>query len=228
MKPTEHTWPQYIRNGLGHKLSRVGERFNIDAFTYNPVIMEVFHAYAVQNAAKVVTAMCEVFPQVRSVIDVGCGSGAFAAEAARQGLRAIGLEHSRHGINLARQQGVDCRPFDVARPVREQMSEVVDLAYSFEVAEHVPASLADNFVHFMTRLGPLVVFTAAQPGQGGIGHLNEQPLEYWIQKFEREGFDQSRAETDALRASFQTRQTSYWFYRNALVFRRRAPQPDVR
>jgi SAM-dependent methyltransferase len=182
--------------------------------------MEHFHAYAVQNAAKVVAAIREVFPGTESVIDVGCGSGAFAAEFGRQGLRAIGLEHSRHGVELARRQGVDCRPFDVARPAAEQLNETADLAYSFEVAEHVPASLAANFVHFMTCLGPLVIFTAAQPGQRGIGHINEQPLNYWVEKFERAGFGQSISETEALRVAFQTRGMSYWFFKNSAVFRR--------
>jgi len=224
MKPENDTWPQYIRNGLGHKLSRVGERLGIDALTYNPVIMEWFHSYALRNAAKVVTAIREVFPETRSVIDVGCGSGAFAAEFARQGLQAIGLEHSRHGVALAQRQGVDCRPFDVARPAAEQIRDTADLVYSFEVAEHVPESLADRFVEFMTCLGPLVIFTAAQPGQGGIGHINEQPLEYWVQRFDRAGFRESVAETKKLRASFQERETSYWFFKNAGVFRRLASQ----
>lgn len=220
MKPKEHTWPQYIRNGLGFKLSRVGERLSIDALTYNPVIMESFHSFALQNAAKVVAAIREVFAEAHSVIDVGCGSGAFAAEFTRQGVRAIGLEHSRHGVELARRQGVDCRPFDVARPVAAQIRETGDLVYSFEVAEHVPASLADSFVHFMTCLGPLVVFTAAQPGQEGIGHINVQPLNYWIEKFERAGFSHSIVETETLRAAFQKRETSYWFFKNSAVFRR--------
>ena len=222
MKPKEHTWPQYIRTGLGFRLSRVGERLGIDALTYNPVIMESFHSFALHNAAKVVSAILEVFPETASFIDVGCGSGAFAAEFTRQGLRTIGLEHSRHGVELARRQGVDCRPFDVAGPVAGQIREMADLVYSFEVAEHVPASLANSFVHFMTCLGPLVIFTAAQPGQGGIGHINEQPLNYWREKFERAGFRQSIAETETLRAGFKKRETSYWFFKNAAVFRRLA------
>jgi SAM-dependent methyltransferase len=220
MKPKDHTWPQYIRNGLGLRLCTVGQRLGIDALTYNPVIMEMFHSMALQNAAKVVSAIREVFPQIRSVIDVGCGSGAFAAEFARQGLHAIGLEHSRHGVELARRQGVDCRPFDVAKSVAEQIGETADLVYSFEVAEHVPAMLADSFVQFLTGLGPLVIFTAAQPGQGGIGHVNEQLLNYWIEKFERAAFSYSMAETDTLRAGFKARETSYWFFKNAAVFRR--------
>jgi SAM-dependent methyltransferase len=219
MKPKEHTWPQYIRNGLGNKLSHLGERFSIDALTYNSVVMELFHSIALQNAAKVVSAIREVFPEVRSAVDVGCGSGAFAAEFIREGVRTLGLEYSRHGISMARQQGVDCRHFDVAKPVAAQIHETADLVYSFEVAEHVPASLADKFVHFMTCLGPLVVFTAAQPGQGGIGHVNEQPLDYWIEKFEKVSFRQSSTETETLRAGFHKRDTSYWFYKNAVVFR---------
>jgi SAM-dependent methyltransferase len=198
----------------------MGQRFGVDALTYNPVIMDYFHSVALKNAAKVVAAIREVFPEVGSAIDVGCGSGAFAAEFSRQGVHTIGLEHSRHGVGLARRQGVDCRPFDVAKPVAEQIHETADLAYSFEVAEHVPASLADSFVHFMTCLGPVVIFTAAQPNQGGIGHINEQPLDYWIEKFERAGFQRSTAETESLRTGFQRRETSYWFFKNALVFRR--------
>jgi SAM-dependent methyltransferase len=219
MKPKGHTWPQYLRNGLGLKLSKVGETLGIDAFTYNPVILELFHSMALQNAPKVVASLREVFPTVKSVIDVGCGGGAFAAEFQSQGVRSIGLEHSPHGVALARKQGVDCRAFDVAGPVSNQITDVGDLVYSFEVAEHVPATLADRFVHFMTRLGPLVVFAAAQPNQGGIGHINEQPLSYWIEKFERQGFRLSTEETEALRAGFRQRGTSDWFFNNTCVFR---------
>jgi hypothetical protein len=115
---------------------------------------------------------------------------------------------------------VDCRRFGVPKPVAAQVRGRADLVYSFEVAEHVPAHLADSFVQYITCLGPLVVFTAAQPGQGGIGHINEQPLNYWIAKFENVGFCQSVAETETLRGDFQRRETSYWFYKNAIVFRR--------
>ena len=219
MKPKGHTWPQYLRNGIGLKVSKVGERLGIDALTYNPVIMELFHSIAIQNAPKVVASMREIFPNARSVIDVGCGSGAYAAEFQRTGIKSIGLEHSPHGVELARKQGVDCRPFDVAMPVAEQIREVADLVYSFEVAEHLPASLADNFVHFMASLGPLVVFAAAQPKQGGIGHINEQPRSYWIEKFERAGCQYSTAESETLRARLRKDETSDWFYKNTCVFR---------
>ena len=65
-----------------------------------------------------------------------------------------------------------------------------------------------------------MVFTVAQPGQGGKGHINEQPLNYWIEKFENVRFRQSIPETETLRAGFQEREMSYSFYKNGNVFRR--------
>ncbi|MBE2286877.1 MAG: methyltransferase domain-containing protein [Prosthecobacter sp.] len=222
MKPKDHTWKQYVRNGLGFKLSRLGEVLGIESWTYNAVILELFHRLALENAPAVVKVVRQVIPGFSSVIDVGCGGGAFAAEFNRAGVKAIGLEHSPHGVALARQQGVDCRPFDVALPVEAQISEKADLVYSFEVAEHVPAALADHFVRFACALGPVVVFAAAQPGQGGIGHINEQPVSYWVEKFGRAGFELDEPTTQALRTAFQSAQVSSWFSSNTCVYRKSA------
>ncbi len=220
MKPKGHTWPQYIRNGLGRNLSRIGERFGIDSWIYNAVTLELFHSIAQQNAPKVIPSMLHCFPGISSVIDVGCGSGAFVAEFNRAGVRGIGFEHSAHGIALARNQGVDCRYFDVAQMGDGQLSVSADLVYSFEVAEHVPVALADNFVDFVASLGPLVIFAAAQPNQGGIGHINEQPIDYWIKKFEKKGYSFCESETNTLRVAFHVSLTSDWFYKNTCVFRK--------
>jgi SAM-dependent methyltransferase len=221
MKPPGESWPRYIRNGIGLNLSRIGERLGIDWLTYNQIVMDLFHSMALKNAPKVVDSMLEVFPGIRSLIDVGAGSGAFAAEFASRGLKVVGLEHSIHGINLARKQGVDCRSFNVEKQSPDQIGLTADIVYSFEVGEHLQPSLADKFVDFVMALGSTVVFTAAQPGQGGIGHINEQPLSYWISRFKRGGFEFSQSETERLRAAFLRRGASPWFPRNACVFRRR-------
>ncbi len=221
MKPTGHTWAQYIRNGLGLKLSRIGEVVGVDRLIYNPVILELFHSIALENSPKVVDSLLRHFPDIKSVIDVGCGGGAFAAEFRRRGLIAIGLEYSPHGIALAIRQGVDCRPFDVARPIREQIAERADLAYSFEVAEHIPSIYADQFVDSMIELSDTIVFAAAQPGQGGIGHVNEQPIRYWIEKFEEKGFRYDEGSMQ-LRLQLKKAGASYWFENNTCIFRKDA------
>jgi len=58
-----------------------------------------------------------------------------------------------------------------------------DLAMSLEVREHLPPSMGHNLVVSLVRSAPLTIFTAATPGQGGSGHVNEQPSEYWIEEF---------------------------------------------
>lgn len=221
MKPKDHTWGQYLRNGLGLKLSKVGEALGIDFLTYNAVILELFHSIALENAPKVVAALRELYPEVRSIADIGCGSGAFAAEFQRSGISTFGFERSPHGIEMARKQGVDCRSFDVALASDDASVPAVDLVYSFEVAEHVPKELAGAFVRFVVARGDFVVFAAAQPGQGGIGHINEQPMTYWADLFGECGFELCPDETDAVRKAFLQRNTSNWFYNNSCVYRRR-------
>ncbi|HUC38088.1 MAG TPA: hypothetical protein VMR97_13320 [Acidimicrobiales bacterium] len=68
------------------------------------------------------------------------------------------------------------------------LQETYDLALCFEIAEHLPASRAESFVADLSRLAPIVAFSAAIPGQGGTGHLNEQWPEYWERLFSRVGY----------------------------------------
>jgi hypothetical protein len=201
----------------GWKLSEIGSRAGIDALTYNPVIFEFFHSTATADAPFVIDAMCRTFPAARSWVDVGAGTGAFAAEARRQGLAVQACEQGRNGRRRAQSQGVDSQPFDLARTPPADLFTPVDLAYCFEVAEHVPAGLASTLVAFLSSLAPIVVFTAAPPGQGGIGHINEQPLAYWKQHFAATGKRVDESRTEELASAF-ARAPSAWFAANVLVF----------
>jgi hypothetical protein len=72
----------------------------------------------------------------------------------------------------------------------------------------------------MADRAPLIVFTAAHPGQGGMGHVNEQPPEEWAAKFESVGMTFDREATNRLRDAFVTESVADWFAANALVLRR--------
>ena len=84
-----------------------------------------------------------------------------------------------------------------------------DLAISLEVAEHLPARAGRRLVAELTRVAPIVLFSAAIPGQGGKGHVNEQWPAYWRALFNRHGFRQ----LDILRGHILHDDRVQWWYR---------------
>lgn len=155
----------------------------------------------------------------QTLVDVGCGTGAFLAEAQRRGLTVHGLEYSNAGIARARQKGVSVAQFDLTTAAAPTLPRPrFDLVTSFEVAEHLDAALADNYVNLLASLGGRIVMTAAVPGQGGMNHVNEQPNSYWIAKLEQRGFRHVPALTQALRQEWTPQLQQKWFGENVLVF----------
>ena len=228
MKQAGMSWAKYCRIGLGRRLSRLGEKLGIDWLIYNPIHFHHFHEHAVANAPGVVACMRELFPDARRYLDVGAGSGAFAAEVRRTRVEVVACEHNRAGRQMGERQGVDMRDFDLTQEPPASLAASFDLAYCFEVAEHLPEVLGRVLVRFLADQAPIVVFTAAHPGQGGTGHINEQPKSYWIERFREVGMTLDAERTDLLLAGFKDRRVpGSWFHNNALVFVRVPAAPDV-
>ena len=80
----------------------------------------------------------------KSIIDVGCGAGTLLAQLKQDGVKVKGLEYSDAGIARCREKGVDVEKFDLETD--EAIEGSWDVTVSFEVAEHLPESLADNYV----------------------------------------------------------------------------------
>jgi len=103
-----------------------------------------------------------------------------------------------------------CRPLPVDRRF--------DLALSLEVAEHLPGDCAATFVGSLTRLAPVVLFSAAVPFQGGTGHINEQWPEYWVEQFGQRGY----VVIDCIRkAIWQDADVEWYYAQNTLLFAER-------
>jgi len=203
------------------RLSRFGDRRGIDWLTYNVAVFAFFDELAKRCAPGVISAMKEAFPDARRWADVGAGSGRFAAVAQDLGVNVVACERSRRGRRIARRLGVDSRPFDLAGEAPASLPADRDLAYCFEVAEHVSMSFSDALVRFLTALAPVVVFTAAPPGQGGIGHVNERPREFWIEQFASAGATHCDEEASHLVERFEQHGVPMpWFYTNLMIFRR--------
>ena len=122
---------------LALSLSGIGERFGHGWLIYNPGVMRIFHRYARADSAAI-AAFTSEFPDAQQWVDVGAGTGAYAAEARRAGRDAVGYELSVFGRLLGRLQGARMGRFDLTKPepVPGYPSRA-DLAYCFEVAEHL-------------------------------------------------------------------------------------------
>jgi SAM-dependent methyltransferase len=149
-----------------------------------------------------------------SMVDVGCGTGIWLSEAERQGVRTIlGTDGPWVSSDLLEVKPDCFRPSDLSKPL--ELGRTFDLAMSLEVAEHLPPSAATGFVSSLCGLAPVVVFSAAIPGQGGENHVNEQWPGYWIGLFEMAGFRLF----DVLRpALWNEGRIPYWYRQNLLLF----------
>jgi hypothetical protein len=198
------------------KLERAGERYGIQWLVYNPLIFMHWHEKAVESAPIVIDAIERAFPQARAYADVGAGTGAFSAELQRRGKVAIAYERSRWGRLVARTQGVDVRGLRL-EPSSLPNVAAVDVALCFEVAEHLPQELGDTLVRTCAAMAPSVVFTAAAPGQGGTGHINEQPQNYWIERFAEAGMHLDSEVTAMLVDGFD-QAAADWLAQNVMAF----------
>jgi hypothetical protein len=96
-----------------------------------------------------------------------------------------------------------------------------DVVMSLEVAEHIPPDLADAFVdHLVAHARRTIVLSAAHPGQGGQGHVNEQPKSYWTEKLRVRGWAYDEACATRVAASLTRSNASCWLFQNIMVFSR--------
>jgi hypothetical protein len=104
---------------------------------------------------------------------------------------------------------------DLAGEPRPETRTRYDLAISLEVAEHLPPTAAAGFVSLLADLSDFVLFSAAVPGQGGVGHVNEQWPDYWISLFAGHGYSC----LDVIRKRiWDDESIPLWYRQNILLF----------
>jgi SAM-dependent methyltransferase len=167
------------------------------------------------SASVIADSILETFNPA-DIIDVGCGSGAMLAALVARGIRGYGVDYSQAAVDICRSRGLDVDRFDLQKP--GNLGKTAALVLSTEVAEHLPPRLADHYVSVLVDAAPRVIVTAATPGQGGTDHINEQPHEYWIEKFESRGFHLLQNLTHRWRSQWRTTNVQDWYSKNVLVF----------
>ena len=161
------------------------------------------------------------------LVDLGCGTGVLLAELRELKVEVIGLELADAAIAHCRERRLDVRKLDIERDAAVDVRS--DVVVSTEVAEHLPASCADRFVDMLVSIAGTVVLTAATPSVSGTDHINEQPNEYWIEKFASRGLTFDRDLSMRWRADWRTAGVAECFWSSLMIFRRDwRPQPNVR
>ncbi len=150
----------------------------------------------------------------KSIVDIGCGRGAWLAAA-----HSLGVQHLK-GMDGPWVQPaellsstIDFTPVNFEATVT--FSERYDLCISVEVAEHLSENRAQAFVQLLCAASDVVLFSAAIPYQLGEHHINEQRHSYWIQHFATQGYDCY----DVLRPHiWNDRRIEWWYRQNVLLF----------
>jgi cyclopropane fatty-acyl-phospholipid synthase-like methyltransferase len=151
-----------------------------------------------------------------SVIDFGCGIGLYLNEFRQMGVEVHGVD----GSEVALANNLVPSKYLERHDLREPYSTIrkYDLAICFEVLEHLPERYADTVVETIASMAETAVVSAAPPGQGGRHHVNEQPREYWVEKFDRAGMESRWDVVKSLQAELET-ERAHWIEENLLVFK---------
>ena len=159
-----------------------------------------------RRAAEAIVPLLVDLARPQSVVDVGCGSGSWLEAFMNRGLKdLIGVDGDyvdRSSLPFGPERFIAA---DLFHPLAFDRS--FSLALCLEVGEHLPDHRAAGLVKDLTRLAPVVAFSAAIPHQGGTGHVNEQWPSYWASLFAAEKF----AAFDCIRPQVWEAKIPFWY-----------------
>lgn len=181
------------------------------------------HVTGMSSSARVVLERLFGFYRPGRVVDFGCGRGAWLAAAAELGATSlVGFDGEWVKSDALLDPRIEFRPIDFEGEF-PRLAARADLAISVEVAEHVSADRADDFVEMVCAAADVVVFGAAAPHQGGTTHVNEQPASYWVGKFAARGY----AYHDVFRGALWNDPRVEWWYRQNTLLYVRSGSPAI-
>jgi SAM-dependent methyltransferase len=165
------------------------------------------------SAQSILPPLLELFAP-SSVVDVGCGTGAWLAQCLALGVPSgLGLDGTWVPLDDLEIPRERFELADLSEPL--SVEDRFDMAICVEVAEHLPARAADSLVAGLTALAPVVLFSASVPGQRGSHHVNEQWPGYWFERFAAHGFTAH----DIVRPRvWDDPRVAWWYAQNAVVY----------
>ena len=148
-----------------------------------------------------------------TVLDIGCGPGTYVRALRAAGVEATGIDTDNRvlGQQHLQQQSLF------------ELQQQAHLVICLEVAEHIEPSKAQDVVSSVVQAveaGGWLIWSAAHPGQGGVGHINCQPKDYWAKIITAAGLKRDTKTEHQMLAHIGAGYHMGWFLQNAMVFRR--------
>ena len=148
----------------------------------------------------------------KKVVDIGCGPGTYVYSLRDNGINAYGYDIDDR---------VDGKDY-LKKLSLFEINDKSDVVICLEVAEHIETSLSDSIVDSIIRNvndDGIIIWTAAIPEQGGVGHINCQKKEYWEDKFISRGFHRDCAIESKLLEYIRSGPYMGWFSQNLMIFK---------
>jgi SAM-dependent methyltransferase len=191
-------------------------------YTYDQQFYRYINRGALESAAVLVPLLQQIVPGISSVLDVGCGAGAWLSVWRDTGAEITGIDGDYVERSALLIEPASFHAADLAAGF--SLSRKFDLAQCLEVAEHLPEAGGRALVTSLCEHADIVLFSAAAPGQGGENHINEQPYQYWRDLFAECGF----AMYDPLRQQLLGESAvKPWYRYNTFLFLREDSRPDL-
>lgn len=191
-KPDRNNSMEYIKKEFTKyekKLSNLGIKIKNESTQrqYN----EDFYKEQAENSyksAKMFIPYLMEYCKPNSIIDIGCGVGTWLKAFQESGVELLfgidGNDVDEKHLYMSRSL---IQTKNLERLERNN-GEKYDLLISLEVAEHLNKDSADKFIDALVSYSDAIFFSAAIPYQGGVNHVNEQPPQYWVDKFAQKGY----------------------------------------
>lgn len=171
-------------------------------------------------------AIGQYYQEKGSMADLGCCTGYYSKIFDAMGWDVEGYEGTEFNIrpldnaySWSSYSGVYSDIQYVDLTTKNLFTTKYDIVVCFEVGEHIPREkesvFLDNVSSFCQQPGT-VLLSWAVPGQGGCGHVNEQPNEYIIDQMKRRVFKHNVE----LQNYFRKAASIKWFKNTLMVFER--------
>jgi SAM-dependent methyltransferase len=186
--------------------------------------MKFAHSIEVYNK----DSATEILPYIlnllkpKSILDVGCGLATWLSVANKNSITDIFGLDSTINSELIELDSKFLSQVDISKGFN--LNRKFDLIICLEVIEHIPEENSSVFIDSLIKHSDTILFSGAIPKQGGDGHINEKPIEFWFNMFSEKGFYAA----DIIRPRFWNNpHVKWWYKQNTFLYTKQPSEEQI-